>query len=98
MRRSSGPRRRALEEGVEPVLRLQPVALVGPLQARADDAPGAEAPLQRIVGVFRKMGASEGAEPEMDDAGRQRGAVIAGAADGRRQGTERGGGEARHSL
>ena len=36
------PGRGPLQEGVEPVLGFQPVTLVGPLQAGAGDAPGAE--------------------------------------------------------
>ena len=56
------PGRGALQQGVEAVLRLHPVALVGALEACADDAPGTEALLQSILGVFGEMGAGEGAQ------------------------------------
>ena len=87
-----------LQEGVEPVLRLESVALVGALEARADDAPGTKALLKRILGVFGEMAAGEGAEAEMDDAWLEGRAIIGRAANRGRQAREGGGAEAGHSL
>ncbi len=55
---------------VEPVLRRQRIARVGAAQRSADDAPAGFAGGQAIVDIDGLMRAVEGADAEMDDAGR----------------------------
>jgi hypothetical protein len=57
-----------LDRGVGAVLGREAVALVGPHEADADDAPVAARGRHRLLDVERAVGAEEGAEPEVDDA------------------------------
>ena len=66
----------ALQRGVEPSLRRQAVALVGPLQADAGDPPRARLDREQIVGVGGHMGAHERTQTEMHDADAERAAVV----------------------
>ena len=79
---------------VEAVLRGQRVAGGGAAQACGDDAPRRVGG-QQVVDHRRLVGAVEGADAEMDDAGRDARTVVGGAGDGGRQPTERGVREAR---
>ena len=65
-----------LECGVEAVLRGKPVTLVRPFQADAGDAPGAGLDGEQVIRVGGEMGANEGSQAEMDDAGLERSAVV----------------------
>ena len=86
----------AHRERVEPVLRRERVARVRGAERCAEDAPTGGALGQRGVGVGRHVGAVEGADPEVDDAGAERRTVVGGAGDRSRETSERGVGEARH--
>ena len=82
-------------DGVEPVLRTQRIAGVGRAQGDAEDAPAGIFGEQR-VGVDRLMGAMEGADPEMDDAGGDGAPIVGGTADRLRQTIESGFAETIH--
>ena len=59
----------AFGDRVEIILRPQRIARVGRAQACTEDAP-AQVPLaQHLVGIVGHVGAMEGADAEMDDAG-----------------------------
>ena len=81
-------------ETVEPVLGCQGIAGFGRAQGRAEDAPAPVPVRQHGVCIGGHMGAVEGADAEMDDAGGQGGAVVGGAGDRRGQAVERGVGQA----
>ena len=66
----------ALEQAVQPALRLQPVAYAGRLQRNADDAP-VRILCEHRIGVHRLVCAMERAEAQMEDAGRNPGPVVA---------------------
>ena len=79
----------ALGERVETVRRLQRIMGRGALQRGADDAPVRFAGGEAAVDIGRLVRAVEGANAEMHDAGRYRGAVIGWCRHRRRQPLQR---------
>ena len=70
--------RLADEHRIQSVLLGERLNRLGRAQVDGNDAPRAELRLQRALGVDGLVGAVEGAETHVDDAGREVGAVIAG--------------------
>jgi hypothetical protein len=88
--------RRPLFDGIKPVLRRQQVGDPGAAHRYADDAPGSAGGLDGVVGIDRLMGAVEGADAKMDDAGRHLGRREGRAPHRRRQGGQARQGQSGH--
>src|SRR5207244_4308785 len=67
---------RFLDDCVQAILRPEALAYIGRSQADPADRPWTAGERERIIGVHRLMCPMKRADAQMDDADRQRGAVV----------------------